>query len=592
MAMRKSEETVRWPPEMHHHQRCGRFQAVQLLALGVTSSPRTEMHRGIVVTTAPLLHFASSLVLVLVVSHVVGDWVEIPYLQPKTTTQRTTVIRKTVSQLHKPEFIAGSSFLSEVLPQTSSGESDRSAEESHEEYPESDHHRNQFPIPGNRFPHGSAHPVFSVSDLMDYEEFVESVSTTTEKPVVNHFGEEPYESEPGGTSGGNLYGNFQKRFYEYPRVNVSNKVGWATHHPVKEQHLFVTANRNPATPFPSDHQPLSNKYEEESIEYLHTDSPPHRPPEPVPNPIRPQAHAVNDRVELITAPEDDQAEISESSSEEEPAHSHVLTRPSTSNERDFNGPASEKPAPKPQFPDFDDYDVDDQDEERQSFRNSSVKFVRRKRPGQITIVKIIPPRRRFRPLGEGGGFSGFLKFIKRMQDGFMLNTAKNIGDKIKLLQNLKDQLLLSIESKMSTLWGNSAPPDKPEKVGHPGVVTKVNRKDHRKKDQHHRRRTKRGGDWLEEVHTHHHGGMEFPSAEAALLTISFLTFAVFLIKLVLQVINTIKAKHYTYTTLNGMTPVSTATLKLVKRTKRSEDALSDQHLNILSAINSYKFTGN
>ena len=86
---------------------------------------------------------------------------------------------------------------------------------------------------------------------------------------------------------------------------------------------------------------------------------------------------------------------------------------------------------------------------------------------------------------------------------------------------------------MSTLWGNSAPPGKPEKVGHPGVVTKVNRKGLRKKDQNHRRRTKRGGDWLEEVHTHHHGGMDFPSAEAALLTISFLTFAVFLIKLVL-----------------------------------------------------------
>lgn len=32
---------------------------------------------------------------------------------------------------------------------------------------------------------------------------------------------------------------------------------------------------------------------------------------------------------------------------------------------------------------------------------------------------------------------------------------------------------------------------------------------------------------------HHGGGMEFPSSEGALMTISFLTFAVFLIKLVL-----------------------------------------------------------
>lgn len=35
--------------------------------------------------------------------------------------------------------------------------------------------------------------------------------------------------------------------------------------------------------------------------------------------------------------------------------------------------------------------------------------------------------------------------------------------------------------------------------------------------------------WMEDKH----GGIDFPSAESALLTISFLTFAVFLIKLVL-----------------------------------------------------------
>lgn len=36
--------------------------------------------------------------------------------------------------------------------------------------------------------------------------------------------------------------------------------------------------------------------------------------------------------------------------------------------------------------------------------------------------------------------------------------------------------------------------------------------------------------WMEDKHG---GGIDFPSAESALLTISFLTFAVFLIKLVL-----------------------------------------------------------
>lgn len=47
------------------------------------------------------------------------------------------------------------------------------------------------------------------------------------------------------------------------------------------------------------------------------------------------------------------------------------------------------------------------------------------------------------------------------------------------------------------------------------------------------RRVKRGGGGWMDYGDGGHGGMDFPSAEAALLTISFLTFAVFLIKLVL-----------------------------------------------------------
>lgn len=43
---------------------------------------------------------------------------------------------------------------------------------------------------------------------------------------------------------------------------------------------------------------------------------------------------------------------------------------------------------------------------------------------------------------------------------------------------------------------------------------------------------------------HHGGGMEFPSSEGALMTISFLTFAVFLIKLVLVSVRERKAKQF------------------------------------------------
>ncbi len=42
------------------------------------------------------------------------------------------------------------------------------------------------------------------------------------------------------------------------------------------------------------------------------------------------------------------------------------------------------------------------------------------------------------------------------------------------------------------------------------------------------------------------GVMDFPSSEGALLSICFLTFAVFLIKLVLQVIRTVKMKKAFY----------------------------------------------
>lgn len=106
-------------------------------------------------------------------------------------------------------------------------------------------------------------------------------------------------------------------------------------------------------------------------------------------------------------------------------------------------------------------------------------------------------------------FMNFLKFIKNIQDTFTTRTAKNINDKIKMLRQFRDNLLITINQRIKSLWKTQ---------------TKTKRKS----------RTKRtfgdsgGGGWMEQG-----GALDFPSPEGALLSISFLTFAVFLIKLVL-----------------------------------------------------------
>lgn len=62
-----------------------------------------------------------------------------------------------------------------------------------------------------------------ISNLVDFEEFVRS-STTTEGPI---------------SSAADKYSHFQKRIYEYPRVNVSTKLGWAS---ANDELQFVTGN--------------------------------------------------------------------------------------------------------------------------------------------------------------------------------------------------------------------------------------------------------------------------------------------------------------------------------------------------------------
>ncbi|BFF90614.1 uncharacterized protein DMAD_09108 [Drosophila madeirensis] len=103
---------------------------------------------------------------------------------------------------------------------------------------------------------------------------------------------------------------------------------------------------------------------------------------------------------------------------------------------------------------------------------------------------------------------GFLKFLKSMQNSWIKKSALSIEKKIKLLQNLRDNLMRMIEQHFAVLW---QPTDR-------------------------KRRRRRG--LMDEA------AIDFPP-ETAILSINFLTFAVFLIKLVMQVVKIVKSKHYT-----------------------------------------------
>uniref|UniRef100_A0A7G3AYH9 Putative transcription dna-dependent n=1 Tax=Lutzomyia longipalpis TaxID=7200 RepID=A0A7G3AYH9_LUTLO len=103
---------------------------------------------------------------------------------------------------------------------------------------------------------------------------------------------------------------------------------------------------------------------------------------------------------------------------------------------------------------------------------------------------------------RGFSFSGLISFLKSIQESFMSRTKRSIEDKIKFLTDIRDKFLVEIEKRISFLWPpNDATP-------------------HRKSKRH--------------IGGGSEGHMDFPSAEGAFMTICFLTFAVFLIKLVLR----------------------------------------------------------
>lgn len=170
-------------------------------------------------------------------------------------------------------------------------------------------------------------------------------------------------------------------------------------------------------------------------------------------------------------------------------------------------------------------------------------------------------------------FTNFLKFMKNIQQTFTTRTAKNINEKIKMLRQFRDNLLLSINQRIKSLWKIKKEPRVKRTLSSGG-----------------------GGGWMEQQ-SHGGGGMDFPSAEGALLSISFLTFAVFLIKLVLvsaderlvklfesenflnfqQVIQAIKMKKYGYGNGVNVENMQTSNV-IIKRTRNARD-VSYQHPN-------------
>lgn len=153
-------------------------------------------------------------------------------------------------------------------------------------------------------------------------------------------------------------------------------------------------------------------------------------------------------------------------------------------------------------------------------------------------------------------FSGFLKFIKTIQESLAIKTAKTINEKVKMLMEFRDSLMTTINRQIRRLW-------------------KIQPKAAALKKTHKRAKRTLGEGLIDKG-----GAMDFPSAEGALLSISFLTFAVFLIKLVLQVIHTIKMKKAMWAAQVMTTNESQNVV--IKRHKRHRRNDEDEKFNDLA----------
>ncbi|XP_055308621.1 uncharacterized protein LOC129572635 isoform X2 [Sitodiplosis mosellana] len=158
-------------------------------------------------------------------------------------------------------------------------------------------------------------------------------------------------------------------------------------------------------------------------------------------------------------------------------------------------------------------------ENKKNYRNSLQK------EGRIVILKPF-------------NFDEIIKFFMDVEHSFSIGTLEGIQYKTKVLKSVQNGILIDIGRRLKLLL--------------PSAVVQRNENRIRRSPSNHE--------------------MDFPSAETALMTISFLTLAVFLIKLVLQVINTIKSKHIG---LHAMAPssVNETPIKIIK-TNRNARKLS------------------
>ncbi|KAJ2938571.1 hypothetical protein O0L34_g13069 [Tuta absoluta] len=112
---------------------------------------------------------------------------------------------------------------------------------------------------------------------------------------------------------------------------------------------------------------------------------------------------------------------------------------------------------------------------------------------------------------KSNAMENLIKFLKTVTEIIARNTRRGVHGKVRYLEDLRDTLMANIEERIEAAF-----PDDPPALGDPDS------------------RRKRSAE--------PRGHVEFPSSEGALMTISFLTFAVYLIKLVLQVIQAYKNK--------------------------------------------------
>nr|CAI5834170.1 unnamed protein product [Callosobruchus analis] len=138
--------------------------------------------------------------------------------------------------------------------------------------------------------------------------------------------------------------------------------------------------------------------------------------------------------------------------------------------------------------------------------------------------------------GQNGspiGMNSFMDFLKGAQKTLLQYKMNTYRSKMSVLKHLRDVLTLNINEKIANFKlsdGNS------------------------------QART-----YKEEEHQ-----MDYSSNEGALMTIGFLTFSVFLIKLVIKLVHLLKYKHQYYG-MNTVTTTTPATVVFLKRNARIED---------------------